>query len=440
MERKLSVYPPPRERRASVFFQTAFTVRPDRLVSATGPEDVRTAVRYAAEHGLSVTVTSTGHGLGGTVEGGVLIDTRAMDGVEVDPVARTARIGAGARWGQVAEAAAPYGLAPLNGSSPGVGVVGYLLGGGLGILGRTYGWAADRVRAVELVTADGAVRRLVPGDAAFGALLGGGAVHRFGVVTEVTVDLVPVARLYGGSLAFDGAVVDPAEVLRGYVRWAEALPATLTSSLAALVYPDVPALPPHLRGRYVLSVRVACTGASGNSAEGERLVAPLRALGPALSDSLRELPYSESPTIHADPDVPHAYWGDGILLDVMDEGAVTEVLRLTGPEAGRMVVVQLNHLGGALAAEGPASVPYREAGWLVRALYPLDETGEAGVAPVRELHARVEAALAPRTLGRAVNFVFGDRERTEGLYDPETAKRLAAVESELDPANLFGRG
>nr|WP_265862407.1 FAD-binding oxidoreductase [Streptomyces sp. SKN60] len=415
-----------------MFFQTAFAVRPDRLVSATGPEDVRAAVRYAAEHGLSVTVTSTGHGLGGPVEGGVLIDTRAMDGVEVDPVARTARIGAGARWGQVVEAAAPHGLAPLNGSSPGVGAVGYLLGGGLGILGRTHGWAADRVRAVDLVTADGAVRRLVPGDAAFGALLGGGAVHRFGVVTEVTVDLVPVARLYGGSIAFDGAAVDPAGLLRGYVRWAEGLPAALTSSLAALVHPDAPALPPRLRGRYVLSVRVAFTG---DAVEGERLVAPLRALGPALSDSLRELPYSESPSIHADPDFPHAYWGDGILLDTADVDALVEVLRLTGPEAGRMAVVQLNHLGGALAAEGPASVPYREAGWLVRALYPLDE---AGAAPVRELHARVEAALAPRTLGRAVNFVFGDRERTEGLYDPETAKRLAAVKSELDPANLFG--
>ncbi|MEV6328594.1 FAD-binding oxidoreductase [Streptomyces sp. NPDC051909] len=421
-----------------MFFQTAFTVRPDRLVSATGPEDVRAAVRYAAEHGLGVTVTSTGHGLGGPVEGGVLVDTRAMDRVEVDPVARTARIGAGARWGQVVEAAAPHGLAPLNGSSPGVGVVGYLLGGGLGILGRTHGWAADRVRTVELVTADGAVRRLVPGDPAFGALLGGGAVHRFGVVTEVTVDLVPVARLYGGSIAFDAAAVEPAELLRGYVRWAEGLPATLTSSLAALVYPDLPALPPHLRGRYVLSVRVAFTGGAGDSgdaAEGERLVAPLRALGPALADSLRELPYTESPTIHADPDFPHAYWGDGILLDTADTGALAEVLRLTGPEAGRMAVVQLNHLGGALAEEGPASVPYRKAGWLVRALYPLDE---AGTAPVRELHARVEEALAPRTLGRAVNFVFGDRGRTEGLYDPETAKRLAAVESELDPANLFG--
>ncbi|MFD7976199.1 FAD-binding oxidoreductase [Streptomyces sp. NPDC059071] len=413
-------------------FQTAFPVRPERLVEATGPDDVRAAVRYAAGHGLTVAVQSTGHGRGGPVEGGLLVDTRRMDEVAVDPVAGTARIGAGARWGRVVAAAAPHGLAPLNGSSPGVGVVGYLLGGGLGILGRTYGWAADHVRSLDLVTADGELRHLTPGDAAFEAVLGGG--HGLGVVTAVETGLVPVARLYGGSLAFDGAVVEPGRVLRAYTEWASGVPEALTSSLAALVYPDVPALPPHLRGRYVLSVRVAFTG---DAADGERLVAPLRKLGPALSDSLRELPYAESHTIHADPDFPHAYWGDGILLDAMDEQAPAQVLDLTGPKADRMAVVQLNHLGGALAAEPatPNSVPYREAGWLVRALYPLDE---AGPAPVRELHARVERALAPRTLGRAANFVFGDGERTDGLYDSATAKRLAAVKSELDPAGLFG--
>ncbi|MFI8517043.1 FAD-binding oxidoreductase [Streptomyces sp. NPDC085481] len=416
-------------------FQTGFTVRPARVVAATGPDDVRAAVRYAAGHGLPVTVQSTGHGLGGPVDGGLLITTRRMAEVVIDPVARTARVAAGARWGEVVKAAAPHGLAPLNGSSPGVGVVGYLLGGGLGILGRTYGWAADHVRSLDLVTADGALRHVTRTSEPelYGALLGGG--HGLGVVTAVEVDLVPVARLYGGSLAFDGAVVDPAELLRAYVRWARDLPNALTSSLAALVYPDLPVLPPHLRGRYVLSVRVAFTGDAGDTAGGERLVAPLRAVGPALSDSLRELPYAESHTIHSDPDFPHAYWGDGILLDAADEDALTRVLELTGPGAGRMAVVQLNHLGGALAAGGPGAVPYREAAWLVRALYPLDADGPA---PVRELHARVEEALAPRTLGRAVNFAFGDGERREGLYDPETRKRLAAVKSELDPANLFG--
>ncbi|WP_329120555.1 FAD-binding oxidoreductase [Streptomyces sp. NBC_01353] len=414
-------------------FQTGFAVRPELIVGATDAEEVRAAVSYAAARGLPVGVRATGHGLPGAAEDGVLITTRRMDEVRVDVEARTARVAAGVRWGQVVQAAAPHGLAPLNGSAPGVGAVSYTLGGGLGILAREFGWTADHVRSLELVTADGALREVTGASdpELFAGLLGGG--HGLGVVTALEVGLVPVARIYGGAIAFDGAEIDPASVLRAYVEWTAALPDALTSSLAALVHPDIPALPPHLRGRYVISVRIAFTG---EAAEGERLVAPLRAIGSALGDSLREMPYTESHTIHSDPDFPHAYWGDGILVSELDVDAAASVLELTGPKAGRMAVVQINHLGGALAVERPNSVPYREAGFLVRALYPLDAEGTG---PVRELHARVEAALAPRRLGRALNFVFGDGERTEGLYDAETRKRLARLKSELDPANLFRR-
>jgi FAD/FMN-containing dehydrogenase len=85
-----------------------------------------------------VTVLATGHGLPGAVEGGVLISTRHMDRVVIDPGARTARVQAGVRWGDVVTAAAPHGLAPLNGSAPGVGAVAYTLGGGLGIRGQRH--------------------------------------------------------------------------------------------------------------------------------------------------------------------------------------------------------------------------------------------------------------------------------------------------------------
>ncbi|MFF5935756.1 FAD-binding oxidoreductase [Streptomyces sp. NPDC012508] len=414
-------------------FQTGFALRPELVVGATGAEDVRAAVGYASGRGLPVSVQATGHGLPGAIDGGVLITTRRMDAVRIDPGARITRVAAGVRWGQVVEAAAPHGLAPLNGSAPGVGAVSYTLGGGLGILAREFGWTADHVRSLDVVTADGSLRQVTAASdpELYGGLLGGG--HGLGVVTALEVGLVPVARLYGGAIAFEGAVTDPAAVLRTYAEWTATLPDAVTSSLAALVHPDLPVLPPHLRGRYVLSVRVAFTG---DAAEGERLVAPLRAIGPALADSLREMPYTESHTIHSDPDFPHAYWGDGIMVSELDVDAATSVLELTGPKAGRMAVVQLNHLGGALARKRANSVPYREAGFLVRALYPL---GGDGTEAVRALHARVEAALAPRTLGRAVNFAFGDGQRGEGLYDPETRKRLTGLKANLDPANLFRR-
>ena len=408
-------------------FQTGFARRPAVVFGAASADDVIAAVRYAADRELPIGVQATGHGLPGASEGGVLVTTRRMDGVSVDPEARTVRVQAGVLWKQVVEAAAPYGLAPLNGSAPGVGAVGYTLSGGLPLLAREFGYAADHVRSLDVVTADGRPRHVTreTDPDLYWALLGAG--HNFGIVTGLEIGLVPVRTLYGGSLAFDGREVDPAAALRAYEEWTRSVPDTLTSSLAAVPYPDLPALPPHLRGRYVVSVRVAYTGD-----DGEELVAPLRELGPVIGDSLRELPYAESHSIHSDPDFPHAYYGDSAVLSEVDVDRVAEVLARTGPDAGGpMCVVQLNHLGGALARPAPNSVPYREGRFLVRLLAVGDrETG-------RDLLDPAFALLADTTLGRALNFAFGAGDRTEGLYDPETRKRLAGLKSTYDPANLF---
>ncbi|MFF1815577.1 FAD-binding oxidoreductase [Streptomyces sp. NPDC058251] len=411
-------------------FQTGFAQRPAVVFAASSADDVVAAVRYAAAAGLPVGVQATGHGMPGAVDGGVLITTRRMDQVSVDPQARTVRVRAGVRWSQVVAAAGPYGLAPLNGSAPGVGAVSYTLSGGLGILAREFGYAADHVRSLDVVTADGRLRHVTreSDPDLYWALLGAG--HNFGVVTELEIDLVPVARLYGGSLAFDGGEVGPGAVLRAYERWTRTVPDGLTSSFAAVPYPDVPGMPPHLRGRYVISVRVAYTG---TAAEGERLVAPLREIGPVLTDSLREMPYAESHTIHSDPDFPHTYYGDSAVLRGLDVAAATELLARTGPAAPAMCVVQINHLGGALTREAPNSVPHREGRFLVR-LLAMAERGAA-----RAVLDPAFEGLAPWTIGRALTFAFGAGDRTEGLYDTGTRKRLAGLKSEYDPANLFRR-
>ena len=407
-------------------FQTGFAQRPAVIAAARHAADVVAAVRFAAARDLPVRVRATGHGLPGDTTGGLLVTTRRMDRLRVDPAARTVRVEAGVRWGDVVAAAEPYGLAPLNGSAPGVGAVGYTLGGGLGILAREFGYAADHVRALDVVTADGLLRHVTRESepALYWALLGGGSAPGLGVgvVTALEIGLVPVRTLYGGSLSFDGREVDPAAVLRAYEAWTRTVPDTLTSSFAAVPYPDLPGLPPHLRGRYVVSVRVAYTGADGDA-----LVAPLRETGPVLADSLREMPYAESHTIHSDPDFPHAYYGEAA---VVSEPAV-ELLGLTGPDAGAMCVVQVNHLGGALSRPAPNSVPYREGRFLVRLL------AMGGRRTARELLDPAFEVLAPHTLGRAVNFAFGAGDRADGLFDPETRRRLAEVKSQYDPANRF---
>lgn len=181
-------------------FQLLAAHRPALIAGAAGAQDVRAAVEFAAEHDVRVAVQAGGHGLSDGMAGGVLISTRRMSGVRVDPQARTAWVEAGASWRHVIEAAAAHGLAPLSGSFPGVGAVSYTLGGGVGLMARRYGFAADHVRRIGPVTADGKLRHVTEETEPdlFWALRGGGG--NFGVVTGMEIELMPVARLYGGGL------------------------------------------------------------------------------------------------------------------------------------------------------------------------------------------------------------------------------------------------
>ncbi|NEW33447.1 FAD-binding oxidoreductase [Nocardia cyriacigeorgica] len=411
-------------------FQTAYQHRPAVVVTARHTEDVRAAIEFAARHALPVAVQATGHGLSVAADAGVLISTRRMTAIEIDADAATARIGAGVQAGALIEAAAGHGLAPLNGSSPSVGVVGYVLGGGLGLLGRTYGYAADHVRMIELVTADGRVRTLRPGDELFGAVLGSGG--NFGVVTALELGLVPVTTVYGGQLMLDTALVPRA--LEVWREWTATVPDSVTSTVAMLAFPDIPPVPQPLRGRFVASIRVACTDVE----DGDRLVAPLRAIGTPLKDDLRVMPYTESHTIHSDPADPHAYAATNALLDDLTPEALTALLAVAGPESGLGAVIDIRQLGGALSAgyEGSA-LDHRDARYVVRVI-----TAPNPAAGPVEPGAPVRAALAPWTIGHSLNFLYGageaaDEAQTKAGYRAGTYQRLAAVKSKYDPHNMF---
>ncbi|GAC83464.1 putative oxidoreductase [Gordonia paraffinivorans NBRC 108238] len=161
----------------------------DLVVGATNAHDVALAVRYARANGFRVGARATGHGLPIEGRGTVVVTTSRLNSITVDPVARTARVGAGVRWRDVVAATTPHGLTGVVGSSSSVGVVGYTLGGGLSPLGRRFGWAADHVRSIELVTADGVVRSVdaSAGSDLFWAILGGR--DGFGIVTAIEFEL-----------------------------------------------------------------------------------------------------------------------------------------------------------------------------------------------------------------------------------------------------------
>lgn len=412
-------------------FQTAYQHRPALVVGARHAEDVRAAVEYAARHALPVAVQATGHGLSVAADGGVLISTRRMTAIEIDAETRTARVGAGVRAGALVAAAAAHGLAPLNGSSPSVGVVGYLLGGGIGLLAREFGYAAEYVSALELVTADGRVRRVLPGDELFGAVLGSGG--NFGVVTALELSLLPITEVYGGQLMFDTPLV--ARALEVWRDWTATVPDELTSTVAMLRFPDIPQVPAPLRGRFVASFRIAY---HGTAADGERLVAPLRAVGERLKDDLRAMPYTDSHTVHSDPDHPHAYAATNALLGELTGETLSALLAVAGPDSDAGAVIDIRQLGGALSKpRTEIAVDHREAAYVMRVI---TDAGTAGAAP--ESHAAIRAALAPWTLGHSLNFLYGagadaDEAQTRGGYVEGTYARLAELKGKYDPRNMF---
>ncbi|GAA2809981.1 FAD-binding oxidoreductase [Crossiella cryophila] len=394
-------------------FQTNSGYRPALVVGATSAADVRAAVRLAAERNLPVAVQSTGHGLAPTGEPGVLITTHRMRELAIDPIERTARVAAGVRWGEVLDAAAPHGLVPLLGSAPHVGVPGYTVGGGLSLFGRAFGWAADRVRELEVVTADGELQRAVPGSDLYWALLGGGA--NLGIVTELTFELVPMPELWAGGLFFDADLIP--EALRTWTEWTPTVPDTLTSSIAVIPYPDFPGVPDLLRGRRVAHIRITQAGPAADA-----LVTPLRALGPFL-DTLGPMKLTEVGTIYSDPTTPAPYYSTNRLL--RDADALTTRRLLAHTPAGPHIT-ELRHLGGALASPAPNAVGGRDAKYLatITTLRPEQATAAA--------HEALFAALAPWTSGgRFRNF----------LTDPAQARyprRLHELKARLDPAGRFG--
>src|SRR3954451_19119920 len=205
---------------ARMAWNLAADQHPEAIVFVESAEDVEKTVRFAADNALRVAGQGTGHGAVAlrSLDDTILIKTERMRGTEIDPEAQTARVEAGTLVLELSEAAGAHGLSGMPGSSPDVGVAGFHLGGGLSWLGRRYGWACNRVTAIELVTADGEARTV---DAEtdsdlFWALRGGGGGSA--IATALHVDPLPIAEAYAGALLFPAELA--ADGLRAYREWA----------------------------------------------------------------------------------------------------------------------------------------------------------------------------------------------------------------------------
>ncbi|NUP78312.1 MAG: FAD-binding protein, partial [Nonomuraea sp.] len=341
-----------------------------------------------------------------------LVRTSAMASVLVDPARGVARVGPGARWGEVIAAAAPFGLAPLSGSSPSVGVTGYTLGGGLGWLARRYGFAADSVLRAGVLTADGRHVTATPESHPdlFWALRGGGG--GFGVVTSLEFRLHPVDRVYAGFVYFSAD--SAGETLRAYRDWAEDAPGTISTALVLKHMPDDEGTPEQVRGRRVVMLKVTHTG---EESEARRLLAPLwRAAGPALLDETRTTSFAGTamggtPARHLD------------LFDTMPDEVIDTLVRASA-EAG---TIEIRHWGGAMSRPAPEAGPV---GHRSTSLSVIVDTRVPGLAGELRPHANG---------GSFLNFL-SDTTRTATAHTPADRARLRAIKRAYDPDGFFRVG
>ncbi|GAA2355941.1 FAD-binding oxidoreductase [Dactylosporangium salmoneum] len=426
----------PRYAQLSTPWNVAVSATPAAVVEARNAQDVIEAVRFAAEAGLPVAVQATGHGIADALDGALLVHTGRLDECVVHPDG-WARVGAGVRWQQVLDAAAPHGLAPLCGSAPNVGVVGYTTGGGIGPVVRTYGAASDRVRAFEVVTGDGTLHRVTAEqepDLFWGLRGGKGAL---GIVTALEFDLVPLREVYGGALYF--AADDTAAVLHAWRQWCVGLPEQATTSIALLQLPPMPGVPEPLAGRYTVAVRFVWTGAAD---EGAARLAPMRAVAEPVLDGVGVIPYPAIGMVHADPVNPMPSYEATDLLRELPAEAVDALLAVAGPQAGSpQVIVELRQLGGAFAREPhhPSALSHRDAAYTLLTIgVPAPPVRDALVA-----HGdAVRAALAPWATGGALpNLSAGTgAERLARSYDPATLARLSELARRYDPFGVLRAG
>jgi FAD/FMN-containing dehydrogenase len=406
---------------------------PVAVVRAADERDVAATVRYARRHGLRVAPRSTGHNAGplGSLDGTILLDVAGLDEIAIDADALRVRVGSGIRWEQVVPQLSDLGLAALHGSSPDVGIAGYSLGGGMGWLARKHGLQTNSVTAFELVTADG---HLLRADAVhepdlFWALRGGGG--NFGVITAIEFAVYRYPELYAGAMLFP--FERTREVLHAWHELLPSLPDELMTWAGILHFPPLPEVPEPVRGRSFVIVWAVHTG---TEAEGRRLLAPVRELGPAL-DSFAMVPPAELGDLAMDPRDPLPFRSAHDLLDDVPAAAIDDLVDAVGPGSGAAItLVQIRHMGGALSRVEPgagarATLP----GSLC--LFSLGVAPDDATAAATETTlSAIGAAVAPYRAGYYPNFIEHPTDPS-AFYDQATWRRLREVRALYDPGDLF---
>jgi FAD/FMN-containing dehydrogenase len=410
---------------------------PALIARCTGVDDVRTAVRFGRDSGLTVAVRGGGHSFPGlsTVDGGLVIDLRPMNGVRVDPDARVAGVQAGALLGEVDGATQEHGLVVPSGIVSHTGVAGLTLGGGIGWVMRRYGLTVDSLESADLVTADGEVVRASEDENAelFWGLRGGGG--NFGVVTDFRFRLHPVGPQVMAGATF-WSMDDAEQVLRTYRAWIDGCPDELMTIVVQRLAPALPVVPPELVGRPVIAV-AACY--AGDVDEGEAVLRPMRASGSPVLDLFAPKPFLAHQQMF-DPSFRHGCWyyvrscdvaelSDDVIDVVVEHGR-----RISSPLSS----IALWQMGGAVARVDEAATAFNGRG----AGFTFNINGNTATADgfeeQRQWARDYWSALAPFHTSVYVNFLMEEGgARVREAYGAAKYERLGALKRKYDPANVF---
>ncbi|MCI0384732.1 FAD-binding oxidoreductase [Streptomyces sp. CNQ085] len=403
--------------------------RPAMIAQPSDADDVARIVMFARDHGLPLTVKGGGHSLF-CLSDGLVLDTSALNSLEIDPEARTAWAGAGLNAGEYGKEVAEHGLVTGFGDTGSVGLGGITVGGGIGYLVRKYGLTIDDLLAAEVVTADGTVR-LVDSENEpdlFWAIRGGGG--NFGVVTRLKFRLHELPTVTGGMLIMPATP----EIIAGFVIAADEAPEELSTIANVMPSPPMPFVPEELHGTPII---LATLVYAGEGEEAEKALAPFRELATPIADMIRAMPYT-GVYPPEDEDFHPVAAARSLLTDDFGLDDATLVLERVASSTAVMPAVQIRVLGGAMARvpSEATAFAHRDRRILVNVAAMYTDPAEA------ESHTRwadeLAAALQKGGPGVYVNFLAEDSEaRVRDAYPEGTWDRLRAIKRTYDPTNVF---
>jgi FAD/FMN-containing dehydrogenase len=410
--------------------------KPALIAQCVDVADVVAAVEVARDNGVLLAVRSGGHNAGGlgSCDGGLVIDLSPMNGVHVDPEAKTVRAQGGCTWGDIDHATHPFGLAVPAGIISTTGVGGLTLGGGMGHLSRKYGLTIDNLLGVEMVLADGSI---VTADAdtnadLFWAIRGGGG--NFGVVTSFLFRGNPVRNVIAGPTFWN--IEQTEEVLRWYREFLPNAPEDLNGWFAFLTVPPVDEMfPKELHLQKVCGVVWTYTG---DPAKADEVLAPIRAFGPPILDGIGEVPYPALQSIFDAlyPPGLQWYWRADFFKEITDEAIL--VHRKFAEVPTMHSTMHLYPIDGAAhrPGSGDTAFSYRDATWSGVIVGVDPDPANADL--IKQWAIEYWEALHPQSSGGAyVNFMMDEgTERVQATYR-DNFDRLARVKAKYDPTNLF---